>query len=192
MLHSLDKVPQSVGTATDIKSRTGRPPRRSSETDVRAVEYFLSRLARYGRQAGYDGRRLEGFSIALAIWREFTQAGVRSPVLAKLSAYRRARLAQNFAEAEGELEETLGRAARIAELASYVASWYPSRDPLRAAAMRQIERLQEEANAREYWSGVPAKFIPYTGLRPARGTAEGFWRWYNGTFHSGDAPDPPA
>jgi hypothetical protein len=183
MLHGPDTVPQSAETPTDIKSRTGRPPRRSSKKDVRAVEYFLSRCARYGRQEGYDGRQLEGFSIALAIWREFTQVGVRPPVLAKLSVFQRARLAQDFAEAEEELKG-LGQAS-IPKLASYVASWYRSTDPLRAAAMRQLERLQNESNAREYWSGVPAQHIPYTGLRPARASAEDFWRWYNLTFHAG-------
>jgi hypothetical protein len=48
--------------------------------------------------------------------------------------------------------------------------------------MRQLERLMDEAMAREYVSGVPALY----GLepRPLRADAEAFWRWYRATFHS--------
>jgi hypothetical protein len=169
---------------TDIKSKTGRPQRHASKSNVRAIGHFLSRWNRYGRHPGYDGRRLSSFAVSLAMWREFTQAGIQPPVLSKLSAYRRACLEQSFAEGQEELEEILGRPPRPAELASYVASWFRPQDPLRRTGEKQAERLLKEANDFEYWSGVPAQYIPYTGLRPSRPSVEAFWRWYRATFHS--------
>jgi hypothetical protein len=176
-------VTDTLASVPDIKSKTGRPPRRASEKNAQDVRYFLSRWQRYGRQAGHNGKRLDPFAIALAIWREFTQARAPSPVLANLSAYRHARLEEDFADAEEELDERLSRVPRPSELASLVASWYPSRDPVRSTAMKKLERLSDEAKAGEYWSGVPAQYIPYTGLRPSKQGAEAFWRWYNATFH---------
>jgi hypothetical protein len=182
----------------DIKLRTGRPPRRKSQADVQAVEYYLSRCARYGREVGYDGQPLRAFAIGLAMWRELSKAGVPSPVLSEVSAYRLACLAEKFEQAEDELEDDLGRPARNAELASYVASWYRSRDPLYSTAMKQGERLQDEARAREYWTGVPAEFVEHEGLRVGRAAAEAFWSWYRNEFHGEDeklrpgplAPEP--
>src|SRR5438105_2107547 len=166
---------------SDKKSpgKTGRPARHRNEREVEAMGRFLNRWDRYGRQAGHDGGKLSPFARALAMWRELTQADVPPPVLTRISAYQRARLEEAFALAEEELCEEFGRSPRLSELASYVASWYPVRDPVYATAMRQLERLIDEAMARAYWSGVPALY----GLErcPLRADAEAFWRWYRET-----------
>jgi hypothetical protein len=161
---------------TDIKSngKTGRPPRYASESNVRDTGYILSRC---NRQAL---RGLPTFAIAIAIFREFTQAEIEPPV--KLGPEQRRRLEANLAEGAQELEEELGRPPSLKELARYVASWYPPRDPLRRRAEKQIERALKEATEREYWSGVPAQYIPHTG-KAGRPATEAFWRWYNATFH---------
>ena len=48
--------------------------------------------------------------------------------------------------------------------------------------MKQMEALLAEAGKREYWSGVPAQYIPHTG-KAGSPAVEDFWRWYIAEFH---------
>jgi hypothetical protein len=148
------------------------------------MEQFLSRWNRYKRRGDCDGQRLSNFAVALAMWREYTQAEIKPPLLTKLSVYQRALLETRFAESEEVLEELLDRPPRISEVAAHVATRYKSRDVVRASAVEQVRELLLAAEKHEYWSGVPAQWIPYTGLRVTKASAEAFWRWYNATFHA--------
>src|SRR5947209_2986076 len=160
-MHVSDTMANDRVELTEKKSKRkpGRPLKYQSVPEQAAMVQFLSRCHRYGRQCGPNG-----FAVALAMWREFTELEITPPLLRKLSVRERAMLEHNFAVAAEELDEP-GLPAPISKLASRVAStyFYPHRDPLRKRAMKAMEKSEAEAEAREYWSGVPAMYVPHTG-----------------------------
>jgi hypothetical protein len=170
------------------KSALGRPRRTASEQTVRELQRFLSRWWRYQRQRGHDGRPLSEFAVALAIWREFTQACVQPPVLAKLDASSRAALEEDFRYVRDEyLEEQLGRPPRLSEQASYVSQLNGPRSKLGRTAQAQVTRLLKAAHAHEYVHLGPAASIPFTGgLVPTKGQVAAYMDWYVAEFHSDD------
>jgi hypothetical protein len=140
------------------------------------MQSFLMRYRRYRRH------RLSQFALALAVWREYTNASVKLPLLSKLTPYQRATLEDRFAEVEGAL------AAPREEVAACVAAMYSPDGPrpdvrLVETATRQVRELVAEAEKYEYVFGA-AKWLPHTaGLVAPKIMVTAFNEWYVREFH---------
>jgi hypothetical protein len=153
------------------KNPGGRPKRRNRETTVSAMQTFLVRYRRYSR------RGLSQFALALAVWCEFTDAGVRPLLLAKLTAYERATLKQQFDDAGAELADELPVPPTLDQLAHRVATMYRPEDPLAERATRQVRELAKVAKTDEYVHLGASRLIPFVGLVPHKSQVEAFNAW---------------
>jgi hypothetical protein len=183
-----DKIGPSVAHSPIFQPEK-KPRRPERVTDERLVSYMQSYLMRERR---YRGRRgLSQLATALAIFREYTIAGVSLPVLSILSTPTtdrgrrdRIKLEANFADAEDELEDELGRLPDFAEIGARVATCYRAKSRLSETATAQVRELRRAAARHEYVHLGAAKWLPHTtGLVPPKSSAEAFNR-YLATFHA--------